>query len=76
MLDTRGVKKRSVTSIDTATVMSALNSNDSMTSNNVVPSPMKAPAKTTTRGRGGRGARGGASTSKTSLSTTVSNLHF
>ncbi|KAG4074771.1 hypothetical protein HA402_006410 [Bradysia odoriphaga] len=69
MLDTRGVKKRSVTSIDTA---SASNSNDSVTSSNLFSSPMKAPTTTATRGRGrGRGARGGAaSSSKNDSSTT------
>ncbi|KAG4074760.1 hypothetical protein HA402_006399 [Bradysia odoriphaga] len=67
MLDTRGVKKRSVTSIDTT---SASNSNDSVTSSNLFSSPMKAPTTTATRGRG-RGARGGAtSSSKNDSSTT------
>lgn len=74
MLDTRGVKKRSVESLDTVSALNSLN--DSVTSNNVVPSPLKAPAKPATRGRGSRGGRGAArgGTTKTNLSTTVSNL--
>lgn len=78
MLDTRGVKKMTVGSVDTG---SAFNGNDSSTSNNVVPSPLKtAPAKTTTRGRGSRGGRGAArgaarasSTKSADLSTNVSS---
>lgn len=75
MLDTRGVTRRSTAAslFDNA---SAINVIESMTSNNVIPSPRKAPAKaTTTRGRGSaRGAgRGAASASKADLSTTVRN---
>lgn len=76
MLDTRGVAKRSTAAslFDNASAISVI---ESMTTNNVVPSPRKAPAKaTTTRGRGSarvtRGAgRGAASASKADLSTTV-----
>lgn len=83
MLDTRGVKKRSVTSMNVDDGI-AIDSNISMTSSKVNPSPRKAPSKftttTTTRGRGstrgGRGSARAASSSKTDLQTTVSLLLF